>query len=164
MKTMAVQLSMFDLFRPAPLLRVVDPDGLVVSGRIHTVLRLPHPCQKQHDLARIEIHPHENYWMWATAFNLELGGSGYRVGPKWGLFAVSMEDAIYYAVHELRNGVARYDKSKSRIAIERWLALYEPINWHPGVIQARLADPSSDVLSRPRKRKGQYKGLFCPRY
>ena len=126
------QLSMFDLFRPAPLFRAVDPDGMVITERIHTVLRLSHPRQKQDDLARIEIHPHESYWMWATAFSIELGGSGYRVGPKWGHFASSMEDAIYWAVRELQKGVSRYGPSKGRAAIERWLALYEPVNWQPG--------------------------------
>lgn len=126
------QLSMFDLFRPPPILRSVDSDGRVVVGRIHTILRLPHPRQKQNDLARIELHPHENYWMWATSFSLEQGGNGYRVGPKWGHFAVSMEDAIYWAVRELQKGLSQYGQSKSRVAIERWLALYEPANWQPG--------------------------------
>lgn len=130
-----VQLSMFDLLRPVPIRRAVNPDGMVIAGRIHTVLRLPHPRHKR-DLARIEIHPHENYWMWATAFDLELGGNGYRVGPKWGHFAASMEDAIYWAVRELQKGIARYGQSKGRTAVERWLALYEPVNWQPGVVRA----------------------------
>lgn len=28
------------------------------------------------DLARIELHPHEGKWMWATTFAVELGGNG----------------------------------------------------------------------------------------
>lgn len=135
-----IQLSMFDLFRPAPIRSAVDPDGMVVAGRIHTILRLPHPRQKQHDLARIEIHPHENHWMWATAYNLEQGGSGYRVGPKWGHFATSMEDAIYWAVREMQKGIAKYSNSKGCDVIERWLALYEPVNWLPGPIPASVTD------------------------
>lgn len=132
----AVQLSMLDLFRPEPSRRGVDPDGMVITGCIHTILWLPHPRQKHGELARIEVHPHEHRWMWATAFSLEYGGSGYRVGPKWGHFADSIEDAIFWAVRELQTGIARYGQSKGRTEIERWLALYEPVNWQPGLMAA----------------------------
>lgn len=125
------QLSMLDLFRPAPVTRGVDPEGMVVEGHIHTVLRLPHP--KAGDLARIEVHPHELQWMWATSFQIGAHGAGYRVGPKWGHFADTMEDAIFWAVRELQKGVTRHHKCKGRDAIIKWLALYEPVNWQPSV-------------------------------
>lgn len=126
---MEQQLSMLDLWRPAPIQRGVDPDGMVVEGHIHTVLRLPHP--RSGDRARIEVHPHERLWMWATAFQIGTHGSGYRVGPKWGRFANSMEDAIFWAVRELQKNLAVHRKSKGRDEIIRWLALYEPVNWKP---------------------------------
>ena len=126
------QLSMFSLFRPEPVRRAVDPQGMVISGRVHTVLRLANPKEPDWDIARVEIHPYDGRWMWATAFSIDgQGGNGYRVGPKWGKFAASMEDAIYWAVQELQSAVAKYGRSKHRDEIERWLALYEPINWQP---------------------------------
>ena len=124
------QLSMLDLFRPPPLMRGVDPDGMVIEGHIHTVLRLPH--SKSGDLARIEVHPYETLWMWATFYQIGSHGNGYRVGPKWGQFAESMEDAIFWSVRELQKNMAKQRKSKGRDAIVRWLALYEPVNWQPG--------------------------------
>ena len=126
------QLSMFSLFRPEPVRRAVDPQGMVISGRVHTVLRLANPKEPDWDIARVEIHPYDGRWMWATAFSIDgQGGNGYRVGPKWGKFAASMEDAIYWAVQELQSAIAKYARSKHRDEIERWLALYEPINWQP---------------------------------
>ncbi len=126
------QLSMFSLFRPEPVRRAVDPQGMVISGRVHTVLRLANPKEPDWDIARVEIHPYDGRWMWATAFSIDgQGGNGYRVGPKWGKFAATMEDAIYWAVQELQAAIAKYARSKHRDEIERWLALYEPINWQP---------------------------------
>lgn len=118
------QMSMFDLFRPAPERRRIDRDGEVVRGSVHTVLRLERAGNL--DLARIELHPHEGKWMWATGFAVELGGSGYHVGPKWGQFAATHDDALYWAIQEIREGIAKYERSRSTVAIERWLGLYEP--------------------------------------
>lgn len=124
------QLSMFSIFRPEPVRR--DPDqhgrGVIASGRVHTVLRLAHPKGDGTDRARIEIHPHEGRWMWATAFSLDgYGSSAYQVGPGWGKFAASMEDAIFWAVQELQFSVAQCSPSRQRDDIKRWLALYEPV-------------------------------------
>lgn len=129
------QLSMFSLFRPEPMRRAVDPQGMVISGRVHTVLRLAHPKEPNCDIARVEIHPYEGRWMWATAFSINgQGGNGYRVGPKWGKFAASFEDSIYWAVQELRESIAKYSRSNEVVEIERWIQLYEPLNWKPGEI------------------------------
>lgn len=138
------QLSMFSLFRPEPIRRAVDPQGMVISGRVHTVLRLAHPKESDQDIARVEIHPYDGRWMWATAFSIDgQGGSGYRVGPKWGKFAASMEDAIYWAVQELQSGISKHARSRHRDEIERWLALYEPINWQPKYERAGRGAPAA---------------------
>ena len=122
------QLSMFPLFRPEVSRGEVDPQGMVVSSRVHTVLRLAHPKEDGKDTARIEIHPHEGRWMWSTAFCIDgQGSSGYRVGPRWGKFAASMEDAILWAVQELQANVSQYSQSRQRDDIQRWLGLYAPV-------------------------------------
>jgi hypothetical protein len=122
------QLSMFPLLRPEADRAEVDLQGMVVSSRVHTVLRLAHPMEEGKDTARIEIHPHEGRWMWSTAFCIDgHGGSGYRVGPRWGKFAASMEDAILWAVHELQANVSQYSQSRQRDDIQRWLGLYAPV-------------------------------------
>jgi len=91
-------MQQLDLFAPAqPLLQPVDPDGDVVHGSPDLTLRLPHP-RLAWDLATIQIHQHEdNTWMWAVS----CAGGGYKVGPKWGRFAATQEEATRFAAAEL---------------------------------------------------------------
>lgn len=91
------QMTFLDLMHPPPILRPVDPDGPVITGAVDVTLRLPHP-RLAWDLARIELHEHEDgLWMWSV----QICGSGYNVGPKWGKFAATQADATYFAVCEL---------------------------------------------------------------
>lgn len=95
------QLSLFDTLR-RPAVRIpVDPDGPVLQGEPDFVYTLPHP-RLAWNRAEIEIHRHENgLWMWSTEWNCDNGGGGYRVGAKWGKFAETRDDALFYAACEL---------------------------------------------------------------
>lgn len=98
-------MTQLDLFTPsAPVLAPVDPDGPVIQGAPDVTLRLPHP-RLAWDLAVIELHEHEDgRWMWAVSG----AGGGYKVGPKWGRFAATQEEAMRFAAIEL------HDKIKDR--------------------------------------------------
>lgn len=80
--------DLVDLMQPPALVRPVEPDGAVVAGEPHTVLRWQ-PNPKQHyRCAEIELHPADDgTWMWSASFCTGEGGGGYKVGPKWGKFA-----------------------------------------------------------------------------
>lgn len=50
----------------------------------------------------IEIAQHDDgLWMWGTSSMIRGGYRGYRVGPKWGKFARTREDAIAAACNEI---------------------------------------------------------------
>lgn len=91
-------MQQLDLFAPAqPALQPVDPHGDVVQGMADITLRLPHP-QLAWDLAVLEIHEHKDgTWMWAVSGAF----GGYKVGPKWGRFAPTSQDATRFAAAEL---------------------------------------------------------------
>jgi hypothetical protein len=117
------QFDMFAAIAPVrvpAIIRRVDPDGPVIQGKIDEVLTLPHP-RLRWDRARIELHQHtDGLWMWATGYHDDGGsGGGYRVGPKWGNFAASRDDALFYACEEIRSRTS--GDSKALVAIRRWL-------------------------------------------
>lgn len=97
------QLDLFALMRNPPVRCPVDPDGPVIQGEPDETLRFRHP-RLAWDIARIELHLHsDGLWMWATSG----GGGSYKVGPKWGRFARTRDDALYYATQELLTGLRR---------------------------------------------------------
>jgi len=99
--------------------RRIDPDGEVVRGDIMETLILPHP-RMAWDYARIELHPHtDGRWMWSTSWSDEQGGGSYRVGPKWGNFAQTRDDALFYACAEMRDRMRAGGKVGQMIL--RWL-------------------------------------------
>lgn len=116
----------FDMFaaiaptRAPPIIRRADPDGPVIQGKIDEVLTLPHP-RLRWARARIELHRHtDGLWMWAIGYHDDGGsGGGYRVGPKWGNFASTRDDALFYACEEMRDRM--HGESKALNAIRRWL-------------------------------------------
>lgn len=113
------QLSLLDTLRAPPIIRRVDPDGLVLQGEARYTLALPHP-RLTWDQCRIELHPaRDGLWMWSASFNTGYGASGYKVGEKWGQFAISADDALHYAIKELRDRLSKtqpYDKAAAKIA------------------------------------------------
>lgn len=115
------QLSMLDLMRPAPVRLSVEPHGDVVKGPVTRKHVLPHP-RMAWDSATIELHKHKDgSWMWGTNYHLDGGeGSGYRVGPKWGKFAPTEEDALYWACDELRQRLEGKDSKCARRVLE-WI-------------------------------------------
>jgi hypothetical protein len=101
------QLSLFDTFRAPPILRSVDPDGQVVKGEVRESFVLPHP-RYAFPRCRIELHPSgDGLWMWSVSFHTDDGcGNSYRVGEKWGKFALTRDDALHYARGELEAKLA----------------------------------------------------------
>jgi hypothetical protein len=120
------QLSMFDLFKPgAPPRPALE---LVSSDKVHSVLRITNPRRKSQELARIELHPHREKWMWGISYRIAgREPQGYPVGAKWGRFAPTVEDALQEAVDELRVAIDGYRKSKSKTAVLDWLMTLEPV-------------------------------------
>lgn len=115
---MIQQLDLFGALHSPPIIVPVQPHGDVVRGEVDTHLFLPHPRMAWH-LAEIELHPHDGMWMWSVRFNCDGHGGGYRVGPKWGKFASSKADALFYAVKELEARLGDGDSSTAAQII-RW--------------------------------------------
>lgn len=108
------QLGLFDaLYAPAVVLPI-DPDGHVVQGEVDEHYFLPHLRLAWHR-AEIELHRHENgLWMWSASYKCDQQGSGYRVGPKWGKFAETRDDALFYAVRELHDRLHDMDSADAK--------------------------------------------------
>jgi len=103
----------------------VSPHGVVIQGQADNSFVLPHP-HLVWPLAQIDLHKHsDGTWMWGVNFSTGHHGRGYRVGPKWGKFAVTREDALFYAARELHAGLEG-DKSSDALKIRAWLASVAP--------------------------------------
>lgn len=73
------------------------------------------------NFADIKLHRHDDgLWMWSVAFCCDGEGSGYQVGPKWGKFAETRDDALFYAIAEMRTRLEAR-KSADAIKILTWL-------------------------------------------
>lgn len=115
------QLNLFDALHAPPVQVPIDANGSVVQGDVDEYLFLPHPRMAWHR-AEIELHRHENgLWMWSTSWHCEEQGSGYRVGPKWGKFAESRADALFYAVREITSRLDGRDSADAKQIIA-WAA------------------------------------------
>ena len=110
-----MQLDLFArTFAPA-MREPVQPRGHVFQGTPDETISLPHPKMAWRQ-AEIQLHQHvDGRWMWSTSFNTGSGGSGYQVGAKWGNFAPSRDDALHWAIEELRESFdRRYLHSEER--------------------------------------------------
>lgn len=115
---MSEQLSLFDAIRAPRVIRPVEPYGEVVKGEVHETLILPHPRLVWH-LAEVELHQHaDGLWMWSVSSV----GSSYKVGPKWGKFAQTRDDALSYARDELLERVAKVRNPESVLISSKQLA------------------------------------------
>lgn len=109
---MPEQLSLLAALRESPLDVPVDPDGPVVQGEIDELHVLPHPKGLAWNLAKIELHQAGNgYWMWGVKHP----NGGFRVGEKWGRFAVTRYDALFYGARELIATVHRDCEHRDRV-------------------------------------------------
>lgn len=113
---MGAQLNMLDMMRPAPVRLPVDPNGPVTPKAQEELMLMVDGG------TRIQLHQHtDGMWMWGTSFQLKnCTGGGYQVGPKWGRFAQTREDALYHAAQELRDRIAHEPAPLCR-AILAWL-------------------------------------------
>lgn len=59
--------------------------------------------------------------MWSTNMQTETRGGGYKVGEKWGKFAETRDDALHYAINELRERLAECASDASVPRILAWL-------------------------------------------
>lgn len=108
------------LMRAPAIRRVVDPLGAVVQGEAAETLKFQGECKalgRPHTRwksarARIELHPAASgLWMWSVSFQLMWAGGGYKVGEKWGQFAETRDDALFYAAEELIARIERHPGS-----------------------------------------------------
>lgn len=117
---MMQQLGLFDALRRPPVRIAVDADGPVVRDDPDFTFRLPHP-RMAWDRAEIKIHRHtDGLWMWSTSHHADMGGGGYRVGAKWGKFAETREDALFYACEELERHLGDRDTADVAL-IRKWV-------------------------------------------
>lgn len=107
-------MNLLDLMRAPMIVRPVDAGGPVVQGEPEQTFT----WNRGSRFARIELHPAEGgHWMWATGFSLADMGCGYKVGTKWGRFAVSRDDALHYAVSELTDRLSKSIDADKGLAI-----------------------------------------------
>ncbi|QND42327.1 hypothetical protein HB770_10960 [Rhizobium leguminosarum bv. viciae] len=117
-----MQLGLFDTLRSKPIRLPVAPHGsvLLAASDPDFTFRLPHP-RMVWDRAEIEVHRHEDgMWMWSASFMADSEGSSYRVGPKWGKFAETREDALFFAVEELEARIGKKAGSDAALIL-KWL-------------------------------------------
>ncbi|GAC1042286.1 hypothetical protein [Rhizobium sp. No.120] len=115
------QLSLFDSIRKPPVIASIDPDGRVWQEDPDFTFRLAHP-RMVWDRARIEIHRHvDGLWMWSTSSQTNDRGHCYKVGAKWGNFAESREDALFYACEEMERHLSAND-GPDIVLIKNWVA------------------------------------------
>ena len=70
----------------------------------------------------IELAQHtDGLWMWATHTHFANGGGGYRVGPKWGKFADTRDEALWAACYEIKERLAGKRDDPKVIAMIDWL-------------------------------------------
>jgi hypothetical protein len=106
--------ALLDLMHAPAILRPVCPDGNVIQGEVDEVLTWQ--GQRGGISARIELHKHtDGLWMWSTGWDTKSRGHRYRVGPKWGKFAETRDDALFYAVKELEQDLKADDPDAGRI-------------------------------------------------
>jgi hypothetical protein len=106
--------SLLDLMHAPPVVRPVDPDGAVIQGEVDETLTWY--GRRPWIRARIELHRHDDgLWMWAIDWRVSGRGAGYRVGPKWGRFAETRADALFWAVRELVGRLPEGDPDAARI-------------------------------------------------
>lgn len=120
-----MQLDLFSAPARPLIILPVDKDGPVIRDRdqIDEILTLQYPQRPRGCAwAEIELHRHtDGLWMWAKNCSDNVGnGGGYRVGPKWGKFAETREDALAAAKDELRRAVASHQNTYGN-AVRRWL-------------------------------------------
>ncbi len=95
-------LPLLDLMHAPPVRMPVDPSGQVLQEEPDEVLLLPHRRMAWPE-ARIALHLDRvrDLWMWSVSFATQSRGHSYRVGAKWGKFAVTRADALHWARTEL---------------------------------------------------------------
>ncbi len=109
--------DLLDLMREPMVVRPVDIDGQVV---IEPRERLTFGVTGTR-MAAIELHPStDGSWMWSTSFGIPGAGRGYRVGEKWGRFARTRDDALHYAVEEMRGRLAEHSACPVAKQILAW--------------------------------------------
>lgn len=113
--------SLLDLMRAPPVRRRVDPDGTVVKKPKTVLEHYPRGIKCPWAYGRIQIHPHDDgTFMWATCWGTSGHGSGYQVGAKWGKFAETHDDALYWAAEELITALQHFPGDSDGVKIIAW--------------------------------------------
>jgi hypothetical protein len=113
-------LDLIDLMRRPPVIRRADPEGEVLQTEPDETIRLPHP-EMAWDSAAIELHRFGELWAWSTSVCTSSGGWTYRVAEKWGQYAWTRDDALYWATQEIIKRLTRHaNPSGDAKAITKW--------------------------------------------
>lgn len=108
--------DLLDMMHELPIQRPINPHGSVVQHNINEVL------EHEYGVAKIELHQHEDgLWMWSTSFQFKEHGRGYRVGPKWGQFTKTRNDALYWATRELQDQIAKHPEDERAHKTANWI-------------------------------------------
>jgi len=104
------QLSLFDAQA-----HLVDPLGRVCTDdELDDTIELG----DRHLGLRIELARHtDGRYMWGTSFHTPTGGSGYRVGPKWGKFAHSAIEALQHARIEIAERAPGFERGNKVVQL-----------------------------------------------
>lgn len=113
--------SLLDLMRAPPVRRSVERDGPVVKEPKTLLSHYSRGTKCLWAYGEIQIHPHtDSAFMWATSWGISGHGSGYQVGAKWGKFAETHADALYWAAEELITALQRFPGDSDAVKILAW--------------------------------------------
>lgn len=94
----SMQLNLFASERRQLIVVPCDPNGPTCSdNEIVEAIKLT----DKRVTVRIELARYGEFWMFSTSLDHPNGGYCYRVGSKWGVWARSRDDAMFFAIHEL---------------------------------------------------------------
>lgn len=120
------QLNLFDAARRPAIILPIDPNGHVIQDEPQERLTTPGKRYAWNN-ATIELHQHvDGMWMWSVSFQCGDHGGGYRVGPKWGKFAETRDDALFHGCEELRARIADNDHADAKL-IRNWIETILPV-------------------------------------
>lgn len=113
------QLSLLDLLGPQLLVRPVDPDGQVVAKPDEEFTLVNGAATWER--VRVQLHEAPEGWMWGTSTAIGGTGCSYQIGPKWGRFACSRDEALLFARQEVLAVCNRGPADAWSRRVQRWV-------------------------------------------
>ena len=98
-----------------------NPNGSLVGGKPDETLEFD-TGEFVMPEATIQLHEHtDGRWMWSTSVMVESVVWGYDVGAMWGNFAASRDEALSFAVGEIRSSLF-FHKCEASEGVLKWCA------------------------------------------